>query len=152
MTFNLRTTICINMLILLVAAIGLISVIVFRVSEQEIRLQQQHAADQVFISVAATLSTWLTDTSVLTPEDINMNAYLSLLADRMDCDTIVFTDRNGQVRARAGGIPRLPWRDLPATGPRLDRRCRQGSSYPGGGSRTGSRSACRSSPWRERLP
>jgi len=108
MTFNLRTTICINMLILMVAAIGLISVIVFRVSENEIRLQQQHAADQVFISIAATLGSVLSSSNKpLPPADININAYLSLLADRMDCDMIIFSDRNGQEIARAG-LPDTP--------------------------------------------
>lgn len=102
MTLNLRTTICINMLILMVAAIGLISVVVFRVSENEIRLQQQHAADQVFISIAATLSAVLRDSSALPPKAVKVDAYLNQLAAGMDCDMIILTNRNGQVLARAG--------------------------------------------------
>ena len=56
MTLTLRTTISINMLILMIAAMGLISIVVFRVSEKEIRLQQQNAADQVFVSISTTLT------------------------------------------------------------------------------------------------
>ncbi len=108
MTFKLRTTICINMLILMIAAIGLISVVVFRVSENEIRLQQQQAADQVFISIAATLSAVLRDSSTVVPKAVNLNAYLSLLAATMDCDILMLTDRNGHTIASAGNIAGLP--------------------------------------------
>jgi two-component system NtrC family sensor kinase len=108
MTFNLRTTICINMLILMIAAIGLISIVVFRVSENEIRLQQQHAADQVFISITATLSAVLHDKNTLPHPAVNLKAYLNLLAATMDCDIIVLADRNGRVLANTGNTVELP--------------------------------------------
>ncbi len=107
MTFKLRTTICINMLVLMIAAIGLISVVIFRVSENEIRLQQQRAADQVFSSIAATLGAVLRNGNMLQPEAINLNAYLNLLASTMDCDILILTDRNSHTLASAGNTAGL---------------------------------------------
>ncbi len=104
MTLKLRTTICINMLVLMIAAIGLISMVVFRVSENEIRLQQQHAADQVFIAITATLDAVLRDSSAVQPKAVNLKAYLNLLASTMDCDILILTDRNGRTLASLAGF------------------------------------------------
>jgi len=108
MTLKLRTTICINMLVLMIAAIGLISVVVFRVNENEIRLQQQRAADQVFSSIATTLGAVLRNGNMMQPEAINLNAYLNLLASTMDCDILILTDRNSHTLASAGNTAGLP--------------------------------------------
>jgi len=108
MTLKLRTTICINMLVLMIAAIGLISIVVFRVSENEIRLQQQHAADQVFIAITATLDAVLRDSSAVQPKAVNLKAYLNLLASTMDCDILILTDRNGRTLASVGNTAKLP--------------------------------------------
>ena len=108
MTLKLRTTICINMLVLMIAAISLISMVVFRVSENEIRLQQQHAADQVFLAITATLDAVLRDSSAVQPKAVNLNAYLNLLASTMDCDILILTDRNGRTLASVGNTAELP--------------------------------------------
>ena len=101
MTLNLRTTICINMLILMIAAIGLISLVVFRVSEREIRSRQQHAAEQAFISIETTLESMLRDRNK--PGDAeNLHSYLNRLAAVMDCDMLMLTDRNNRKLASAG--------------------------------------------------
>jgi len=101
MTLNLRTTICINMLILMIAALGLISLVVFRVSEREIRRQQQQSAEQVFISIETTIESLLRDQNM--PGDAeNLRSYLNRLAAAMDCDMLILTDRNNRVLASAG--------------------------------------------------
>jgi len=108
MAFNLRTTICINMLVIMIAAIGLISVVIFRVSEQEIRRQQQHAAEQTFIAIETTLGAILRDTSTGDSESFNLNSYLDLLASTIECDILIVTDRNNRVLASAGQAAQLP--------------------------------------------
>ncbi len=101
MTLNLRTTICINMLILLAGAAGLISLVVFRVSEREIRLQQQHAAEQAFIAVETTVETLLRGAGLPEPGS-DLRGYLNRVAAAMDCDMLVLTDRNNRELAIAG--------------------------------------------------
>lgn len=108
MTLNLRTTICINMLILMIAAIGLISMVVFRVSEQEIRRQQQHAAEQAFIAIETALGQFMRGKNPPLAASVDLGSYLNRLAATMECDMLVLTDRNNRVIARAGQASGLP--------------------------------------------
>jgi two-component system, NtrC family, sensor kinase len=108
MPFKLRTTICINMLVLMIAAIGLISVVVFRVSEREIRRQQEHTAEQVFMTIAAIAGELLNDTSALHRETFSLNDYFNRLTAELNCDMLVLTDRNSRVLASIGNEDALP--------------------------------------------
>ncbi len=105
MNIGLRTTIFWNIFLLMIIAIGLISIVVFRVTQREMIKQRELAGKMVFASLEAGISGFAAGKPQQAGESATakrVQRFFQSCIDKGLCREIVFYDRKGMPVARAG--------------------------------------------------